>query len=157
MILNANKLQALFSNKHTVVVGVGNEQCGDDGAGSLLAQRLIDFGVPDVIDGADVPENFTGDVKARTPQVILFVDVVDFGGQAGEVIVVKADQLSHERFSSHRPSLGLVANYLATETKAEVLLLGIQPQNTKIGSLPSSNVAETIDSLVTLFTRLRKN
>lgn len=154
-MVKSDQLQTLFVNKRTVIVGVGNTQRSDDAAGSLLAQRLKSQGV-DVIDGADVPENFTGEVKARSPEVILFVDAVDFGGRAGEIVLLKTEQLSHDRFSTHRPSLGMVANYLTTETKAEVLLLGIQPENTEMGTNLSSSVAETIEMLVKLITALQR-
>lgn len=153
-MVEIDRIRSLFDKKRVVIFGVGNVQRSDDAAGSLVAQKLIKQGIEGVIDGADVPENFTGDVKAQSPQVILLVDAVDFGGKAGDVAIFKADHLSHDRFSSHRPSLGLVANYLAGETNAEVFLLGIQPQNTELGSTLSYAVAETIETLVRLITDL---
>jgi len=155
-MVERDQLEKVFSHKRTVIVGVGNLQRGDDIAGSLLAQRLIDLGIPDVIDGADVPENYTGEIKARSPQVIVFLDAVDFGGRVGEVALFKKEQLAHDRFSSHRPALGLVANYLAAETNAEVFLVGIQPQSTQFGTKLSEGVAETVDMLVQMIVDLQK-
>jgi len=153
-MVESDQFKALFSQKRIVIVGVGNPLRSDDGVGSFLAKKLIEKKMPRVFDGADVPESYTGEIKALSPQVILFVDAVDFKGNPGDVAFIKADQLTQERYSSHRPALGIVAKYLAAETNADVLLLGIQPQDTSFGSSLSMAVSATVDSLLDIFSSL---
>ena len=49
-----------------MLLGIGNRLRSDDGAGSLLAERLQDSEWH-AIDGADIPENFTGIIKRENP------------------------------------------------------------------------------------------
>ena len=137
-----------------VILGVGNRQRGDDAAGAIFAERVSSFKLIPAIDTGEMPENFTFDVKAHSPKTILFVDVVDAALDVGEVVLLEHHEIKSKRFSSHRPSLRLVMDYLAKETDAKVWLLGIQPENTELGEPISEKVLETVKQLVTIFEKV---
>ena len=134
-----------------VLVGVGNRYRGDDAAGSILAERLSSLKKIAAIDSGEIPENYTYDVKQLTPKTIIFVDAVDVGIEPGQVVLLKPSQLTEKRFSTHRPSLRLVMEYLAKETKAQIYLLGLQPKSIMAGAPLSTEVSQTIARLEDIF------
>jgi hydrogenase 3 maturation protease len=146
-----NTILELMDGKVTVLLGVGNRWRGDDSVGTLLAQELSSGKTFHVVNGEDVPENYTDRVRAFQPQTIILVDAVDGALPPGHVLVLRANDLNDIGFSAHHPSLRPLMNYLEAETGAQVVLLGIQRHSeAKSGSL-SSEVNETLQSLKTTF------
>ena len=142
-----------------MLLGVGNEERGDDGVGSLLVRRLEFTGNWKCIDCGEVPESYTGVVKEFGPDCLVFVDAVNFGGAPGQVALIDLQNVKEERFDTHRPSLRVVMKYLQAETNADVFLLGIQPKSTLYGQGMSAEVAAALEvltkSLSHLFQGLR--
>lgn len=134
-----------------VLVGVGNRFRGDDAAGSILAERLSSLKKITAIDAGEIPENYTYDVKILSPNTVIFVDAVDVGIEPGQVVLLKPEQLTDKRFSTHRPSLRLVMEYLEKETKAQIYLLGLQPKTIIPGAPFSTEVSQTIAQLEVIF------
>jgi len=131
-----------------MVLGVGNRLRADDGAGSLLAERLGRRLEGDVLDCGEVPENYTQNVKERRPRTVLLVDAVELGWEAGALAAFRGEELKGTRSpSTHNPSLGLLAQYLEAETGAEIFLLGIQAKRTAFGEQMSQEVARTVEIL----------
>ncbi len=145
------RVHDLVSGNVTVLLGIGHPWRGDDGVGTALAQQLVDSKDFHVLVCEEVPENFTGPVRAFHPQTILLVDAVDAGAQPGDVLFLAADELNGIGVSAHHPSLRPLMSYLAQETGAQVVLLGIQPHpDAKAGPL-STEVAETLQVLKAVF------
>jgi hydrogenase 3 maturation protease len=140
-----DKLNQLRRKEKMVLMGIGNIDRGDDGVGVLLASRLASSNSIKSIVCEDVPENYTGVVRSENPNVILLLDAVDFGGEPGDVILLEADELTGDRFSTHRPSLKLLMDYLSLETKADTLLLGIQPACIQHNNTLSHGVQESLN------------
>ncbi|MCK4244151.1 MAG: hydrogenase maturation peptidase HycI [Candidatus Omnitrophica bacterium] len=138
-----------------VIVGIGNTLRGDDGAGPELIRRLKNFQLPTsnskllLIDAGSVPENFLQKIAGHKPNVILLVDTVNLGKPAGSVEIIEGENLKEGGFSTHNASLKLTIEYLRKETKAEVLLLGIQPKNIGFGQRISPEVEKSINSVIT--------
>jgi hydrogenase 3 maturation protease len=152
-----DELRQLLSGKKAVIMGVGNPDRGDDALGVLLSERIRSSDKVVSITCEDLPENFTGVAKAENPDVILFIDAVDFGGSEGDIILVNSDSLKSDRFSSHRPSLKLVMDYLSAETRAAVYLLGVQPGTAKFGKHLGVKVRETLSHLLAFFSDIQKD
>lgn len=143
----------------TLLLGIGNPLCGDDGLGCELAravnerQRLsgpLAVSPLRALICEEVPENYTADVKQLAPRFIILVDAVDFGGQPGEIICVTADKLPAGSGSTHNPGLALLMQYLHTETGAEVVLIGMQPLNRQWHAPLSREVRESVNQLAAL-------
>lgn len=149
------QLKALLRKK-TILMGVGNPMRADDGLGPALARRVGNTANITSVICEDLPENFTGDVRTAKPGSILIADAIDFKGEPGEVVMLKPEDLKEERFSTHRPSLRLLMEFLRNETGAETLLVGIQPKSTGFSPLLSSEVDETVNKIAGLLIEVSK-
>ena len=141
----------LLSGKKVAIVGVGNEDRGDDGAGVEIVRRLrakIESQNLLLIEAGKVPENFTKEIKEFGPEITILIDAADFGGKPGEVILAPPDSIKGVAFSTHALPLSMLAEYIQRESGSRVLLLGIQPKQTQLGEKLSTEVENTITKLV---------
>jgi hydrogenase 3 maturation protease len=131
-----------------VIVGIGNTLRCDDGAGSILARRLKSRVAYTVYDTGSSPENYLGKIAKDNPDTILLVDAVDFAGKPGELKVLEGKDLKTANlFSSHNASLTLLINYLRGNTRADIIMLIIQPQLISLGETLSPQVQASLDRL----------
>ena len=112
-----------------IILTVGNNMMGDDGAGPLLAELLTQTPAPGwlVIDGGSAPENVAHEVQAHSPQRVLIVDAADMALAPGEMCLIDEASIA-ELFivTTHNLPLSFLMERLR-ETIPEVLFLGIQP------------------------------
>lgn len=139
-----------------VFVGLGNPDRGDDGAGLVLLEKLIQ--VPALqtarfIRAGRTPENYLGEILHWKPACLIFIDTAWWGGNPGEIIWVTPGQFSAPECSTHAYSLRLIELYLSKHFPMEVKYLGIQPFCTNYGAGISS-VIQT--SLHQFFNRMPK-
>ena len=130
-----------------VVVGVGNELRGDDGAGTLLARRLMESGARNVVEAGPVPENYCEPVARLRPEIVLIIDAARFGGEPGEARLIAASRIPQASLSTHRASLELFSEYLRARCGCTVVLLGIEASETGEGSGLSPPVRRTVKTL----------
>jgi hydrogenase 3 maturation protease len=149
----AQALDVLLLGKRTVLLGIGQPEHGDDAFGCLLAEQLGSQSRVTSIICEELPENFTGVVSGLKPQTILLLDAVDFKGQPGQAVLIRAEELVSVCCSSHHASLQPLMRYLSAETGAEVRLLGIQPRSVLPGTGLSREVLETLFALQTLLSK----
>lgn len=135
------------------VLGFGNRLWRDDGAGSVLAERLKSA-CPEavVFDGGMVPENYLEKVAAAKPDSILLIDAADFGGEPGECRVFVGKDLAFTGLSTHAGSPQMLAAYLEARTGAEVRMLAIQPGDVGEGEKLSPAVEVAVGKLCREFT-----
>ncbi len=138
-----------------VLLGIGNRMKGDDGAGSVLAERFADTVKNDnewaSIDGNVLPENYTSVIKREAPEKLFIVDVCDIDGDAGDYRYVKVDELVEDyQFNTHSAPIKVFIDYLNTFTK-EVIMIGIQPKNISMFSGISSEVEQSINEIMDIF------
>ena len=127
------------------ILGVGNRARGDDGAGSLVAERLAGRTDALVIDAGAVPENYLEKVARWRPDTILFVDAVDFGGAPGDLRILAPEAVGPAGLSSHALSLRMGTDYLKARTQAYLALLAIQPADVRLGAKLSKQVAQAVE------------
>jgi hydrogenase maturation protease len=128
-------LQAVLEGR-VAVVGVGNPDLGDDGAGLALAQALARRGAADVHVGERTPERWMGRLRQEGFRTVLFLDAVDAGRAPGDVVLLDATgvEARFPQVSTHRISLGSLARLLEADGGVRVLLLGLQPRSLAPGS-----------------------
>ena len=128
-----------------VILGIGNTFRGDDGIGSLLAQRLKDK-VPFIVyDSGPSPENYLGKIIKDKPDNIIIVDAVDFGGAAGDFREVEGQDITTVNlFSTHNASISLTINYLQNNLKANIIILIIQPKDITFVDNLTPELTETL-------------
>lgn len=139
------KLSSLPSNLgRTVVLGVGNERKGDDAAGIRVVDELKKRADPSellLIKGGSIPENFTAQIKDFEPNYIIIIDSTDFDGEPGQFSLIEPEKISNKKISSHNLPLSMIVDYLRRETDAEIIFIGIQPDQIKI----SDQISEAVE------------
>lgn len=142
-------LKDLLKGKKVAIVGVGNRMRGDDGVGSVIAEQLQSLSGDKalVIDAETVPENYLGVLIDAKPDIVLFVDAVDFGGEVGEWALVPLSILADKIPSTHTVSLKLLGQILES-TGIESWLLAVQPGQIGFGLGLSEPVASVVHHLV---------
>ena len=146
----------------TVIVGIGNVLKGDDGAGSLVCQQLSGKVCAEIIDAGTVPENYIQPIVEKAPQNLLVIDAMDFGASAGTINIFKPEQLSSVVTSTHTLSPRLFAQVVCQNIKdrdpakrePDVYFVGIQPAQTQLGELVSSQVSKAIQQLSHVITSI---
>ncbi len=127
-----------------IIVTLGNELRGDDAAGIVFGRELIGLSnaIP-VIEAGIAPENVVGKVANLSPDVLVLVDALDFGGIPGEMRTFPADLLNAGDISTHA-ALGLVIGFLEEFTRTEIRILGIQPKTVALGAPMTPEVAASV-------------
>lgn len=107
-----------FCTKRVLILGCGNRLFGDDGFGSVVAERLGEYRtLPEDVSVIDVGTGvrkllFTLSLSEKVPESIIIIDAVDMGRNPGAIFEISADSLPREKaddFSLHQaPSLNLL-------------------------------------------------
>ncbi|EKM0373847.1 hydrogenase maturation peptidase HycI [Cronobacter turicensis] len=112
-----------------VLLCVGNNMMGDDGAGPLLAEkfRAAPQGEWVLVDGGSAPENDIGAIRELRPARLLLVDATEMGLNPGEIRIIDPEDIA-EMFmmTTHNMPLNYLVDQLR-EDVGEVIFLGIQP------------------------------
>jgi hydrogenase maturation protease len=126
-----------------LVAGVGNLLRGDDGFGVVVAERLVECGVPDKvrvietgIGGIHLVQELMSGVRA-----LIVVDAVNFDRVPGTVLVVRPDILDVARLPPEQRRDQLADVHYSTPERAFMLAraLGVLPAETWIvGCQPTS-------------------
>jgi hydrogenase 3 maturation protease len=144
-----------LKGKRVAIVGVGNRMRGDDGVGSVIAERLQELakGSLFVIDAETVPENYLGVLLDSKPEFVLFVDAVDFSGESGEWTLVPLSVLGDKVPTTHTVSLKLLGQVLESNG-IECLLLAIQPKQIGFGAPMSEEVVSAAERIVQMLAQV---
>ncbi len=138
----------------TVVIGLGNVILSDEGVG-VHALREIESnlaGRPDIafIDGGTLGLELLS-IAAGASRLLL-LDAIDVGAPAGTLTRFDREQLARLMTGSSAHELG-VADLLAAlkmldAEPLEIVLLGVQPETTTLGTELTPAVAEALPGLV---------
>ena len=145
-----NPFQNIFKGK-TVIVGIGNIIKGDDGFGPALIKKLDGKIKAVCIDAGLTPENYAGRITKQNPDTILLVDAVHLDLPGGRYEILKPEDILKSGFTTHDISPRMFIEYLESQTRARIFLLGVQPQNISLGDEMSDSVKmalEEIESLI---------
>ena len=123
-----------------VIIGMGNIMRGDDGFGPALVEALKGKIEALCIDAGTSPENYAGKIIKENPDTVLFADATDLGLQPGRYEILKTDEIMKSGFTTHDISPRMFIEYLETRTKADIYMLGMQPQNIAFGSGMSDSI-----------------
>lgn len=145
----------LLRGRRVAIVGVGNRMRGDDGVGSVIAERLQELakGSLLIIDAETVPENYLGVLLDSKLEVALFVDAVDFGGEVGEWALVPLSVLGDKIPTTHTVSLKLLGQILESNG-IKCLLLAVQPKQIGFGAPMSEEVATSAEKIVQMLAQV---
>ncbi len=140
-----------------IVVGVGNRYREDDAAGPKLIDCLKEINPEKenrFIDAGERPENVIDRLKQLLPDYVVIVDAADFGGKAGEVRVIKKEEIDSLTISTHTLPLSLFMELVEVEVGAKPLLLGIQVKSVGFSEELTPEVATTVQQLASFFANI---
>ena len=131
-------------------MGLGNVEYGDDGFGVRLAEALIVARVPDVIVAGATPDRWMG--RAAGFDHIVFLDAVDFGGEPGSLVFLDSGEMTARfpQISTHKISLGVLAQWAEANGKTKTWLLGVQPESLKPAQPLTQTLHKTLEALCDL-------
>jgi hydrogenase maturation protease len=143
------RLEQLLTGR-VCFMGLGNVEYGDDGFGVRLAEDLINAGVPDVIIAAVVPDRWIGQLAGFNH--IVFLDAIEFGGAPGDVVFLDSAEMAARfpQISTHKISLGVLAQWVEATGATKAWLLGAQPESLKAGQQITPALRKTVDLLCEL-------
>ena len=130
-----------------VIVGIGHPLRGDDALGPCLIKRLEGHVDALCIDAGSAPENYLGKIIKASPDVVLFIDAVDFNKEPGYYKILEQEEILKTGLTTHDLSPRMLIEYLAAGTKARIYLLGIQPKDLGLGQPLSAPVQKALNEL----------
>ena len=129
----------------TIIVGIGNTLRADDGAGSLVCERLANANISaEVIDAATVPENYIQKIIKKSPENLLIIDAIDFAAEPGMVKLFKSCQLNSMVISTHMLSPRIFVDMIQKSIKVNVYIIGIQPARIETGGPVSEQITQAV-------------
>ena len=138
-----------------LILGIGNRMRGDDGVGSILAERLGKRNphIP-IIDAGDVPENYLGPIENSGADLVLVLDAADLGASPGDLSLIEMNQVKQMGVSTHTANLGLIFRVIPKSRRPEAILLAIQPEQMEPWQGLSPSVEIAMKGLERLLTNL---
>ena len=132
----------------TIIVCIGNILKGDDGAGPLVCEQLMAAKISaGLIDAGTVPENYIQRIIKKAPRILLVIDAIDFGVEAGTIKIFTPQQLNSHVISTHTLSPRLFVDIISRSIQVDVFFIGIQPAHTQLGQSVSPAVSRAIEQL----------
>ena len=144
-------LKKINERKKVLIIGMGNRLKGDDGVGSIIAEKLKEKIRKEnlfVIDAENAPENYTGKIKEISPELLLIIDAVDFNSYPGDFKIFEINEIKDTTVSTHNFSISLLKKFIKVD---EIYLLGIQPENISFGENLSERVKKSVEKIIEKF------
>jgi hydrogenase 3 maturation protease len=153
------------------ILGIGNELRGDDAAGVIVARELQSIvgaslalapgdrhaarsmrhlrGSPlHIIDAGAVPEAFTGQLRRFDPDLVIMIDAAQMDQPPGTIRLIEWQDTLGLSASTHSLPLNVIAQYLISELKCEVILIGLQPEANDFDTPLSPAMRCAVDELI---------
>jgi hydrogenase 3 maturation protease len=133
-----------------LLVGVGNRSRGDDGAGPLVAEKVMKWSSERfrVMNLEEAPGRLLPDAMEVRPSHILVVDAAMVGGPPGTMKLITLEEVESVSFSStHDLPIAVTLGVVTSQTTAKAIVIGIQPQTTRVGDEMSEPVLDACERL----------
>lgn len=104
--------------------------------------------------GCSVPENVTGEIVRFAPTHLVIVDAAELGRKPGEVHIIPPESIGGVSFSTHTLPLRIIVDYLARTAGISPVILGIQPEQTRLCTPPSAHVLAAVRRVVAALERV---
>lgn len=137
--LEGSLRRRLLGARRVAFVGVGDELNVHDRLGMVAAKEVDGLRLENVrvFYAGTVPESVTGPIRRYRPDAIILLDAADMGARPGTIGLVEPKRIRANLLTTHALPLSVVMEFLRKDTKARVLLVGIQPDLAARGANPS--------------------
>jgi hydrogenase 3 maturation protease len=157
MTIDKESLKPLrtIGGKKTVILGMGNILKGDDCVGPFICDELSKKALTaDIINTGTVPENYIQRIIKKEPDALIVIDAIEFDGEAGEIRLLRPEQLNKNAFSTHTLSPHLFIEMVQQSKKVDVYVIGIQPKQIKLGEGITKEVRQSAEEVVSELTEI---
>jgi hydrogenase 3 maturation protease len=137
-----------YSASDIVFMGLGNPMRGDDGAGLVFLDKLIESGwyaASNFISAGVNPENHLQKILDMKPRAVVFIDTAHFHAAPGTIAWLDQKHLDQLRISTHAFSMSLIETYLTSHRPMDFHYLAIEPESTELGEGLTRTVRESIE------------
>lgn len=173
MANDLSRLHALLSKSDVLrvaILGIGNELNGDDAAGPLAARALISWAERNkgmaanpmppqpagvfqndrlhIIDAGPSPESFSGPLRRFKPHLIILIDAAELHELPGVVQLFDWQQTVGLSASTHSMPPTMLAKFLVSELRCQVVLVGIQPKGLDFDTAVSPETKRAVRNVV---------
>lgn len=145
MIENLSSLIQQTDNRK-LFAGIGNVLKSDDGIGVYISNEIKETDTIQKLTVEVSIENYLGKINSLNPDVLILIDCVDFGKNAGYCELLPAEKVKDFTFNTHNISLRKISELF----KMPVFILGIQPQNIGFGEEISEIVLHTAHQIINI-------
>jgi hydrogenase 3 maturation protease len=139
-------LKDIFQGK-VVIVGIGNIMRGDDAFGPALIEKLNGRVKAVCIDAGSAPENYVRKIANENPDTILLIDAVHLDLAPGRYQIFRPEEIVKSGFTTHDISPALFIDYLKDQTKADIYMLGIQPERLALDEEMSDSLKGALEDI----------
>jgi hydrogenase 3 maturation protease len=144
--MDYEQLKQIISTK-PLIIGIGNELRSDDGAGIILVQQIQKSGYKNTLIVGATPENYLQKIIALPGESRLWIDAINWGSPAGGYKIFQKEEINHFAISTHNFSLTVITKFLNEFRPIPDFILGIQPENLKLGENLSPQVEHIVNEL----------
>ena len=85
-----------------------------------------------MIEAGPAPENHSYQLRRFQPDLVILIDAAQMNLAPGEIRLIDLNAIDGFGASTHTTPLALFAHYLRGELGCEILLIGIQPDDTDL-------------------------
>ncbi|OGS56458.1 MAG: hypothetical protein A3K60_04660 [Euryarchaeota archaeon RBG_19FT_COMBO_56_21] len=145
-----SRLEKIAGKGKVYVLGLGNTDRADDGAGILVAESLKKHFPSNSFSEHDGVEGIVLDISEKKEiSTILFVDAADLRLDPGSIVVVSKEDIREREITTHRVAVALLASLLKSNGKDSAVIC-IQPATIQFRGEISEPVAGAVNKLVRL-------
>ncbi len=142
------QIEDLAGDGRVYVLGLGNTDRADDGAGVLVSLALkkrfpsFSYSEHDGVEGTvlDISEK-------KEDATIVFVDAADMGLEPGSIKVIPKDRIKETEITTHRVAVALMASILERSGKKAAVVC-IQPERIEFMGKVSKPVRVSVQKVV---------
>ncbi len=150
------QIEAAAGKGRVYVLGLGNTDRGDDGAGILVAQELrkpfphYSFSEHDGVEGTvlDITEK-------KEESTVFFVDAADIKEPPGTIRMIRREDIRDTEITTHRVAVALMSSILERAGKRSAVL-AIQPKNIGFQAEVTGEVKKAIACVVASLDRIMR-
>jgi hydrogenase 3 maturation protease len=152
------QIEDLAGDGRVYVLGLGNTDRADDGAGILVALALKERFPSFSYSEHDGVEGTVLDISEKEEDAtVLFVDAANMGLEPGSIKVIPKDKIKETEITTHRVAVALMASILERSGKKAAVIC-IQPETIefrgRVSKPVQASVQKVVDALLGLMMRI---
>ncbi len=149
-----SELSRLVGHRKVYVLGIGNRDRGDDGAGIAVAEKLQKTFPSYSYSEHDGLEGIVLDLSESDEEAfVVFVDAADLKDEPGTIRIVPMERIRATEITTHRVTVALLAALLQKAKKGSAVVC-IQPDSIEFQADITSPIKAAVDCVASVLSDL---